>query len=50
VHGFWPVEDLADGPAGCGEVVTGLAFICLEPQCGKVNCTYGGGEKTLDQT
>lgn len=28
----------------------GLAFICLEPQCGKVNCTYGGGEKTLDQT
>lgn len=22
MHGFWPVEDLADGPAGCGEVAT----------------------------
>jgi len=33
VHGFWPVEELAelaDGPAGCGEVAKGWVFMCLE--------------------
>lgn len=41
---------LADGPVGCGLVTRGWVFICLKVKCDKVNCTYGGGEKTLDQT
>ena len=49
---FWPVEELAelaDGPTGRGEIGRGV-LICLELRCDKVNCTYGGGEKTLDQS
>ena len=48
MHGSWQVElmELTDGPAGCGEVVSGGC--CLAFQRDQVNCTYGGREK--DQT
>jgi len=48
VHGFWPVEelaDLADGPTGSVELARGG----LELHCDKVTCT-DGGQKFLDQT
>ena len=43
------LAELADGPTGRGEIGRGV-LICLELTCDKVNCTYGGGEKTLDQS
>ena len=49
VHGFGPVEELAelaDGSTLCDEKGEGWVFICPELQCGKVRCTYGGGEKS----
>ena len=50
VHGFWPVElaKLADGPTGCDEVATGWCLFAWNFSCDKDNCTYGGGERTLD--
>jgi hypothetical protein len=44
VHGFWPVEDIAefsDGPTGCGEIVRVGVYLL----CDKNNCTYADGEK-----
>jgi len=49
----WPedAKELADICTGCGEVATGgREVICFELQCDKVNCTFRGREKTLDQT
>jgi hypothetical protein len=49
---FWPVDDfaqLAAWPTGSREVARGGCFMCLEFHCAKVSCTYGGGQKTLDQ-
>lgn len=44
VHGFWPVEELAertDGPTGRGEVTrAGLLHLC-----DKVSPAYGSGEE-----
>jgi hypothetical protein len=49
---FWPkdAKELADICTGCGEVARGWEVICFELQCDKVNCTFGGQKKTLDQT
>jgi len=51
LHRFWPVKDLAQltiGPTGCGAVGV-CVFPWLERKYDKDNCTYKGGNKTLDQ-
>lgn len=48
LHHFWPVKDLAQltiRPTGCGAV----GVYWLKHKYDKVNCTYRGGDKTLDQ-
>jgi len=46
---LWPVEQLADGPTGCGEVVRRGCLFDRNIQCDKMNCAYVCGKNALEQ-
>jgi len=47
---LWPVEQLADGPTGCGEVARVGCSFAWNFQSDKTNCAYGHGENTQGQS